>query len=234
VSYEGKRNRANGEGNRDGTDDNASWHCGIEGETDDAAVTTLRLRQVRNALALLMLSRGVPMLLAGDEVLRTQAGNNNAYCQDNPLSWFDWGLVERHGAMLRYVRELIAFRRRHPCLTLNRFFDGSPVAGRGLADVSWHGVRLDEPPWRGGPDRVLGFTVAGLSRDEEDLHVIANMADRGVTVSLPAIPGRRWHLALDTTLPPPDDIVERGRQAPLAGGARAVGPRSVVVLEARA
>ena len=233
VSYHAKRNHANGEDNRDGTDDNVSWNCGEEGQTGDQAVTNLRLRQARNALALLMLSRGVPMLLAGDEVLRSQSGNNNVYCQDNELSWFDWRLLERHRDMLRYARELIALRRGHPCLTINRFFDGAPVPGRGLPDVAWHGVRLEEPPWRGGPDRVLSFTLAGLSQEEEDLHVILNMSDQGLDVSLPSIPGRRWHVALDTSRPPPDDILERHRQAPHGLAAFRAGPRSVVVLEAR-
>ena len=123
VSYDGKHNEANGEDNRDGSNDNLSWNCGAEGETADAAVNSLRERQAKNFLAILMLSRGVPMLLAGDEVLRTQRGNNNAYSQDNALSWFDWRAVEERRAMLRFTRELIALRRRHPSLTANRFFD---------------------------------------------------------------------------------------------------------------
>ena len=140
VSYDRKHNEANGEENRDGSDDNISWNCGVEGETSDPSVLALRRRQARNHLAILMLSRGVPMILAGDEVLRSQGGNNNAYCQDNALSWFDWALTERNRDMLRFVRELIALRRRHPCLTANRFFTGAPVPGRGLPDISWHGI----------------------------------------------------------------------------------------------
>ena len=127
MSYTGKHNEANGEENRDGSNQNLSCNCGVEGETADAAVTALRERRAKNYMALLMLSRGVPMLLAGDEVLRTQRGNNNAYSQDNEISWFDWRLVETRRAMLRFVRELIAFRRRHPCLTANRFFHGRPL-----------------------------------------------------------------------------------------------------------
>jgi len=233
VSYEAKHNEANGEANRDGTDDNATWNCGAEGETADAAVNALRLRQAKNVLAILMLSRGVPMLLAGDEVLRTQGGNNNAYCQDNETSWFDWSLVEHNRDMLRYTRELIALRRRHACLTANRFFDGERVAGRGLPDIAWHGKRGDAS-WDDAQGRFLRFTLAGLSPDEEDLHVILNMSDEKIDAELPEIPGREWHLALDTARASPADIVAPSAQTMHAGTSYATGARSVVVLEARA
>jgi glycogen operon protein len=234
VSYHAKRNHANGEDNRDGSHDNLGWNCGVEGETSDPAVNALRYRQARNHLAVLMLSRGVPMLLAGDEVLRSQRGNNNAYCQDNELAWFDWTLEERHRDVLRFTRELIALRRRHPSLTLNRFYTGGPVPGRGLPDISWHGIRLDEAPWHDRQARLLRFTLAGLSGDEEDLHVVLHMGDGPAEVALPSIPGRRWHLAVDTVRSSPQDIVERRRQVPVAGESYSVGGRSVVVLEARA
>ena len=234
VSYAAKHNEANGEDNRDGTDDNASWNCGAEGETDDPQINALRLRQARNFLAILMLSRGVPMLLAGDEVLRSQRGNNNAYCQDNAISWFDWGLVERNRAMLRYTRELIALRRRHACLTTNRFFDGKPVEGRGLPDIAWHGINLGEAPWDARDARLLRYTLAGLSQDEEDLHVILNMSERTANVELPMVSGRRWHLALDTALASPDDVVSRDAQTAYSGASYLSRARSVVVLEARA
>ncbi len=181
----------------------------------------------------MMLSRGVPMLLAGDEVLRTQGGNNNAYCQDNAMSWFDWGLMERNRDMLRYTRELIALRRRHRCLTANRFFRGAPVGGRGLPDIAWHGKRLGEAPWDDTRGRFLRYMLAGLLPDEEDLHVILNMSDETVDAELPESPGRRWHLALDTARASPADVVARGAQTPHPAMACAVGARSVVVLEAR-
>jgi len=233
VSYNLKHNEANGEDNGDGSNDNASWNCGVEGATSNPAVAALRLRQAKNQLALLMLSRAVPMLLAGDEVLRSQGGNNNAYCQDNALSWFDWILVETNRGMLRFTRELIAVRRRHACLTANRFFDGKPVPGRGLADIAWHGAHLDEPPWHDGQSRFLSFTIAGLAAEEEDLHVILNMSDHAVDAALPTIPGRSWHLALDTAQPPPTDIVARAQQRPQAATPYRANARSVVVLEAR-
>jgi isoamylase len=235
VSYSTKHNLANGEDNRDGTGDNTSWNCGVEGKTADPMVNALRLRQARNCLAILMLSRGVPMLLAGDELLRSQDGNNNAWCQDNALSWLNWTATADSRAMLRYTRELIALRRRHTCLTVNRFFDGKPIAGRDIPDISWHGVRLEEPPWReSGPGRVLRFTMAGLQRDEADLHVILNMSDEVVDAVLPVIPGRRWQVALDTSRAPPADILAPAEQRPHPATSCSATARSVAVLEAPA
>ena len=233
TSYNTKRNQANGDDNRDGSDDNASWNCGVEGPTSDASVLALRLRQARNFMAILLLSRGVPMLLAGDEVLRSQRGNNNAYCQDNALSWFDWKLIEANRDMLRFTRELIALRRRHPCLMLNRFFDGQPVRGRGIPDIAWHGTRVGEPAWHDKNARILAFTVAGITPEEEDLHVILNMSQQSVDAALPSIPGRRWHAALDTSRPSPEDILARERQTLHPAASYSASARSVVVLEAR-
>jgi isoamylase len=233
VSYGAKRNEANGEGGRDGRDDEASWNCGVEGETSDASVTALRSRQIRNHLAILMLSRGVPMLLAGDEVLRTQRGNNNAWCQDNETSWLDWTPTPARRDLLRFTRELIALRRRHPCLTVNRFFDGRPVPGRALPDVEWHGARLRDLPWHDAEARVLRFTMAGLGPDEADLHAVLNMSDAPLDAELPRIPGRRWSVAVDTFRASPEDVVPPERQRPHAGAIYRVGPRTVVVLEAR-
>lgn len=234
VSHNSKHNEANGEDNRDGNNDNLSWNCGVEGETDDSTVNVLRMRQAKNLLAILMLSRGVPMLLAGDEVLRTQGGNNNAYCQNNELGWFDWQLTERNADMLRYTRELIALRRRHFSLTSNHFFTGAPVPGRDMPDITWHGVRLNEPLWNDPQARVLAFTIAGQRDDEEDLHVILNMSDQPLDALLPVTAGRNWHLALDTAQSAPADIVAREHQTQIGGGFYPVNSRSVVVLEARA
>jgi glycogen operon protein len=234
VSYDAKHNEGNGEDNRDGSSDNASWNCGAEGVTSDPSVLALRRRQARNHLALLFLSRGVPMLLAGDEALRTQGGNNNAYCQDNEVSWVDWSLVDSNRDIHRFTTQLIAFRRRHPCLTLDRFFDGRPVAGRDIPDVAWHGARLDEAPWGASDGRFLRLTIAAVAGDEEDLHVILNMSDRDVEVPLPEVAGRRWHVAIDTSRPSPDDIVRRESQRPHSGTLCPSPARSVVVLEGRA
>ena len=135
--------------------------------------------------------------------------------------------------MLRFTRELIALRRRHACLTANRFFDGKLLPGRGIPDIAWHGARLDAPAWHDGQGRFLRFTIAGLMDDEEDLHVIFNMSDQAVEAALPSIPGRRWHVALDSSRAPPADVLAPGRQRPHAAGNYSAQARSVIVLEAR-
>ena len=162
VSYDYKHNQANGENNRDGNDQNDSWNCGAEGDTTDPDILTLRARQARNFMAILLLSQGVPMILAGDEVLRSQQGNNNTWCQNNPLGWFDWTLPERNSDMLRFTREMIAFRRRHPCLMHTRFLTGEEREGHRFPDISWHGELLHRPPWDDPGSRLLVFTLGAL------------------------------------------------------------------------
>jgi len=228
VSYDGKRNEANGEDNRDGVDGNLSWNCGAEGATDDPAVDTLRNRQIRNFATLLMLSQGIPMMLMGDEVRRSQGGNNNAWCQDNPVGWFDWSDVAREADMLRFWSRLIAFRRAHPALMRSRFFTGARNAG-GLPDISWHGTDLDAPGWDDPTARALAFTL-GAPAAEADLHVMTNMFWEPLDMAVPALPGRAWLRAIDTARPAPDDITPDGVAcAPEAGRLR-VEARSVVVL----
>src|SRR5262249_24074870 len=145
VSYDRKHNEANGEDNRDGWSENYSWNCGAEGPTKDPKINELRRRQARNLMATLLLSQGVPMLLAGDEYLRTQQGNNNAYCQDNDVSWVNWDLAEEHAEFQRFARELIWLRRRHPALRRPSFFKGGGAGPGGAPDVIWHGVQPGEP-----------------------------------------------------------------------------------------
>jgi len=233
VSYNAKHNEANGEDNRDGSNDNLSWNCGVEGPTGDAAVLGLRRRQTKNLIAVLLLSRGVPMLCGGDEVLRTQRGNNNAYCQANELSWFDWNRVESEREMLNFTRGMIALRQRHANLTANRFYQGRVIPARGIADIAWHGTRLQQPPWGDVTARVLAFTIAGITDDEADLHAILNMSDAVIEAELPALPGRVWRVAVDTAQAPPHDIVDPVRQVSLDAARYRVMSRSVVVLEAR-
>jgi glycogen operon protein len=228
VSYNDKHNQANGEGNRDGINDNLSWNCGVEGESSDPAVEALRNRQVRNFAALLLLSRGVPMLLAGDEVRRTQQGNNNAYCQDNGISWFDWTLVERNRDLHRFWKLMIEFRKRHAALDGAHFFTGA-VNGRGLADVTWHGTRLNSPGWSDPHARALGMTLAGFNGDP-DLHVMLNMHWDSLDFELPAAPRRLWFKAVDTAQAPPHDIADPGDELAVAGNTCTVQARSVVVL----
>ena len=234
VSYNHKHNEANGEDNRDGTNDNLSWNCGAEGETDDPAVVALRRRQVKNFIAILMISRGVPMLLAGDEILRTQRGNNNAWCQDNELSWFDWSLVETERGMLEFVRGMIALRRRHSSLVHNGFFTGKAVPGRDIPDIAWHGMRLNEPAWHDNTTQFLAFTIAGLTANEEDLHVILNMSDVGMDAPLPPAPGRDWYLVVDTSDSGTTGIFPQRHEHPVLTMEWRVQPHTVVIFEGRA
>ncbi len=164
VSYDVKHNEANGEANTDGTDDNRSWNCGVEGETAVTSVLDLRRRQQRNLLATLLLSQGVPMLLGGDELNRTQGGNNNAYCQDNRVSWVDWDLDADAADLLAVTRRLIALRRSHPVFRRRRFFQGRPIHGKELADIGWFGPdgrQMTEGEWVGGTVRSVGMFLNG-------------------------------------------------------------------------
>ncbi|HEV3261762.1 MAG TPA: glycogen debranching protein GlgX [Gemmataceae bacterium] len=234
VSYDHKHNTANGEGNRDGMNDNLSWNCGAEGPTDDPKVRGLRRRQAKNILVTLLLSQGVPMLLAGDEFLRTQGGNNNAWCQDNPVSWVDWGLVESNADFLRFVREMIALRRRHPALRRREFFDPADPTGGRRTDIAWHGVRAGAPdfgPW----SRTLAFALDGDQTRREpdrDFYVACNAWQEPLPFEVPRSPsGRRWRRAVDTALASPQDIVtlDEGQEVQ-AHCDYSVAPFSVLVL----
>jgi glycogen operon protein len=227
VAYDRKHNEANGEGNRDGVDENLSWNCGAEGPTDDPAVLGLRVRQIKNFATILMLSQGVPMLVMGDEVGRSQGGNNNAWCHDDPVSWFDWSLPQENHGLLRFWSLLIAFRRRHGTVHRSRHFDGT-VNERGLADVTWHGVELNRPD-RSDGSRSIAFTLAGFG-EEADLHIILNMYWEPLEFALPEVASRRWHRVIDTALGSPDDIADAEADAPVAGQPYRAQARSVVVL----
>jgi glycogen operon protein len=228
VSYDEKHNDANGEANRDGINDNYSWNCGVEGPTTDPAVEALRTRQIKNFVTILMLSRGVPMLLAGDELRRTQLGNNNAYNQDNETAWFDWSLIERNRDVLQHVQRMIAFRKAHRALRQPRFYAGE-VNERGLADITWHGTKLASPGFDDPQNHVLACTIAGFSGDA-DLHVMMNMFWEPLDFDVPLDPQRVWRVAIDTFAPSPDpDAPTAG--APLSRAQYTVQPRSIVVLE---
>ena len=228
VSYNVKHNEANGENNRDGSDDNRSWNCGVEGPTTDAEIEDLRARQVKNALVTLLVSRGTPMLLGGDEFRRTQRGNNNAYCQDNELSWYDWDLVDRNADLVRFTSRMVALRKRVPAVRRDAFF-GNEVNARGLPEVAWHGCRLNQPGWTDPLCRVLSFTLGGAD-DEPDLHVILNMYDLGLDFEIPVTPGQNWALAVDTAKESPADIADPGSELPVTGDTYHAFGRSAVVL----
>ncbi len=229
VSYNSKHNEANGENNRDGANDNRSWNCGVEGPTDDPGVEKLRNRQVKNFLTVTMLSGGMPMLLMGDEVRRTQRGNNNAYCQDNETSWFDWTLLTKHADILRFATLLNARRvlrdpeRERRRVSLNQLL-------RGL-NLAWHGVKLNQPDW-GENSHSIAFTVE--IREERLLfHVILNAYWEPLDFELPRLdssgenPWRRW---IDTALDSPHDILEWAKAEPLHGYNYRAESRSVVML----
>jgi glycogen operon protein len=232
VSYNQKHNEGNGEGNQDGINGNLSWNCGAEGESADPGVEALRNRQVRNFAAILLLSRGVPMFLAGDEVRRTQKGNNNAYCQDNETSWFDWTLVEKNSDLLRFWQRMIEFRRSHAAVRRRQFFTGA-VSERGVLDVTWHGTKLGNPAWDDPEARTLAMTLGGFD-GEPDIHAMLNMYWEPLDFELPEVPGRSWLRAVDTALEPPLDIADPGAEAPVAGNIYTLQGRSVVVLINRA
>jgi isoamylase len=230
VSYNSKHNEANGEGNRDGSDNNISWNCGIEGATDDPEIERSRNRQVKNFLAVTLLAAGAPMLLMGDEVRRTQKGNNNAYCQDNDLSWLDWGLLNKHVDVHRFVRCLIQGRLRRdvsvedPGLTLNQLLQ--------QARIQWHGVKLNEPDWS---DESRSIALTGWSlRGRFVIHAMINAYWEPLEFQLPPVPeqfGDRWYRWIDTWRESPDDIYDLDK-TPLIDEypSYLVHPRSIVSL----
>ena len=212
VSYNEKHNDANGEGNRDGHGNNCAWNSGAEGATTKAAIRALRERRAKSLMATLLLSQGVPMILAGDEHLRTQRGNNNAWCQDNELSWVDWKLGEANAGFVRFVRELIWLRKRHPVLRRNTFLRGTltPLT----SDIRWHGQKPDLPDFT-DESRLLVYTLDGrfhgrddleLDQPDTDFLIVMNGAPTGATITVPKSPtGRRWRMLIDTAAPSPED-----------------------------
>jgi glycogen operon protein len=212
VSYEHKHNEANGEDNRDGEEHNRSFNCGVEGPTDDVEVNMLRIRQQRNFLATLLLSQGVPMLLAGDEVGRSQQGNNNGYCQDNELSWFDWDLGGDQLALAAFVQRLIRLRLAHPLLHRRLFFEGQLVKGTGLKDAFWirpDGHEMDEAAWADPHAKTVGLVMVGAVIEETDRRgrplvddnfvLLLNAYSGEVPFVLPPQPtAGRWESVLDT------------------------------------
>jgi glycogen operon protein len=212
VSYNQKHNESNKEDNRDGSNDNLSWNCGVEGPTNDENILKVRERQKRNFLASLLLSQGVPMITAGDEFGRTQGGNNNAYCQDNEISWIDWGLAEKNKELLQFTRFLLKFFHEHPILQRRRFFNGRNTRQIGIKDLTWihpDGREMNEVDWNNPQIRSLGLRLAGDAIEEMDEHgeqiiddtflILLNGHYEPVNFVLPEIPAfERWRLILDT------------------------------------
>jgi isoamylase len=229
VSYNQKHNQGNGEQSRDGANDNWSWNCGIEGPTDDPAVEALRLRQIKNFLTILFTAQGTPMMLMGDGVRRSQQGNNNAYCQDNQLSWFDWSALEQETDLLRFTKELIALNNSLAVFSLEQIL---PVSNGGQSPhIVWHGTRIGQPDWGDG-SHSLAFTLHHPAKDEH-LHLIFNAYWQPLTFELPPLNDQHWHRIIDTALPSPADFC-RQADAPIQLGAYSVAARSSVVLIALA
>jgi isoamylase len=220
VNYNFKQNLANGENNRDGWDDNISYNCGHEGPTADAAIIAMRQRQMKNFLTLLLISQGVPLLSQGDEFARTQQGNNNAYCQDNAISWVDWSLAEKNAGLLRFTRLMIALRKQHFALSREQFCNR----------VSWHGTKVGDPDWT-GQTRTLAFQMHGW-HSQPDIYVMFNSHWEGKRFNIPPHEGQwRWKRLVDTNLPSPEDIVlEKDSVALRPGDHYLVSPRSTVIL----
>ena len=228
VSYDAKHNWANGQHNTDGANDNFSWNCGVEGPTDDLEIEGLRQRQMRNLLTILLMSQGRPLLLMGDEVSRTQGGNNNAFDQDNEISWFDWDDVARHADLLRFTRLFVAVYQRSAVFRDRRFWFRS-----GETDIVWHGVRLNQPDWS-HDSHTLAYELENKTHGEH-WYVMLNAYWEPLEFELPPLPpGQVWCRLVDTALPAPADISET--PLPLAPKQRtyALAPRSAVVLTAAA
>ena len=241
VSYAGKHNLANGEDNRDGANDNYSWNWGQEGPTDDPGILALRRRLMRNAIAILMVCQGVPMIFMGDEMARSKQGNNNTYAQDNELSWIDWRLLESNAGQFDFFRHCIAFRKAHPALRRRYHLHERDMISSGRPDISWHGLRANQPDWSDG-SRTLAFMLCGMHAillpgrmPDDHIYVAMNMHWEDHEFELPETrDGRRWHLFADTGYDAPLGICAPGDERLLPSQQSIpVKARSVVILVGR-
>ncbi|MDZ8225095.1 glycogen debranching protein GlgX [Nostoc sp. ChiVER01] len=236
VSYNGKHNEANGENNNDGTNDNESWNCGWEGQTDNPDINTLRRRQIKNAVAMLMVSQGVPMILMGDEVGRTQYGNNNTYCHDNELNWLDWRLLESHADLFKFFKDCIALRNAHPVLRNKYHFRNVDYVGSGYSDITWHGTQAWNADWS-NESRIVAFMLCGQHAKEGTvtdnyIYVAMNMHWESHWFEIPELPQEmQWHVCVNTGAAPPEESWAPGTE-PLLQNQHGlfIGGRSVVIL----
>jgi len=240
VSYNNKHNEANGEDNRDGENHNNSWNCGCEGESDDPEILRLRHQQVKNAITLLMVSQGIPMVLSGDEMGNSQQGNNNAYCQDNEIAWLDWNNLEKNADIFRYFKRIIRFRRLHKVLRNEDHLSHSDYLGLGYPDFSWHGVKAWQPE-SGYNNLTAAFMLNGQYVDKQQtgngladdfIYVAMNMHWEAHCFELPQLPqDSAWHVFANTGMPTPEDIFEPGKE-PIIENQHEVllGPRSIIIL----
>lgn len=239
FAYSNKHNAANGENNRDGANDNYSWNWGHEGPTDDPKINAQRWRLAKNAIAILMVSQGVPMILMGDEIGRTKQGNNNTYCHDNELNWLDWNLKEQNADLFRFVQQCIAFRKAHPILRSKNHLRHKDFMGSGYPDISWHGVTAWEPDWS-GHSHSLAFLLCGQHAQggvmpDDYIYVAMNMHWEDHVFELPLLPPPlHWHLFADTKRAAPNDICAPGEETVLYNQTQMlIDSRSVAILVGR-
>jgi glycogen operon protein len=236
VSFNNKHNEANGEGNIDGSDNNNSYNYGTEGLTQDPVLEKIRERQLKNFIATLMVSLGTPMLLGGDEIGRTQWGNNNAYCQDNEISWYDWSLLEKNKGLFRFAKEMIAFRLRHPGFMRPEFYTGRGGNYNAIPDIDWFNEKGASPDW----DKI-GYTLAlqingrranvMRDKDDNDFFIMFNAGLDMVNFIIPPATNRKcWHLAVDTSKNSPYDILSPGSEEAIKIPKYRVNARSTVIL----
>lgn len=236
FSYNNKHNIANGENNQDGANDNYSWNCGAEGETTDPKINRLRYRMMKNAVAILMVSHGIPMLFNGDEIARTKSGNNNTYCHDNELNWIDWSYLEKNQQIFRFFKQMIEFRKAHPVLRGVTHFQNKDYVGSGYPDISWHGVNAWNPDWS-VQSRSIAFMLCGKhasqGREKDNyVYVAMNMYWQDLRFELPALPaGYKWFRFANTAAESPHDISEIGAELEMPSQRyMMVSARSVVIL----
>ena len=234
CAYNEKNNWSNGENNNDGINDNLSWNCGAEGPTDDQWINDLRKRQVKNHASILMLSMGIPMIVGGDEFMRSQNGNNNTYCQDNELNWYDWEFIERSESqqMIRFWKKLIEKRKRYINHFKGKYFNGE-TNKFGISDLTWHGPKLNMPEWDNNESKCLAMTIGDVSprsSQTENIHCMFNMHWDAVSFQIPQIDGLKWVRSIDTSLPSPQDIVDPENYVDISSSDYLLTGRSVVVL----
>jgi glycogen operon protein len=237
VSYNYKHNEANLENNNDGTNDNNSWNCGVEGATDDPGILNLRKQLVKNYLCYLIFSPGTPMMLSGDECMRTQRGNNNAYCQDNEVSWFDWRLTAGHADIIEFVRKAIALEKRFSVLRKRKFLLAEDLDADNVPDLTWYGFNLDSPAWDDAELRTLCYRLEGSDKESAEssgyhIFFILNGDWRQQGVKLPPFTdGKRWYRVIDTSLPAGEDFTADGAEVKVDPPEYYIAnPRSTVVL----
>ena len=225
VSYNEKHNHNNGENNNDGINDNYSWNCGVEGQTDQEDIIAFRKKQLKNFFTILLLSRGIPMILMGDEVGRTQLGNNNAYCQNNTLSWFNWNDLETNKEVFSFVKKMIQFRKQNKSSNIKDFYTGA-LNARGIKDIEWHGTTLQDPQWENNSSKQLSFTIGGNGDDSMDFHVMLNFNYFPLSFQLPSIENRKLYRFTDTSI----DDASSSSMVLIEDDNYYVNPYSIVIL----